>query len=213
MCVYFRICGVFIVKIQEVVKKVVKKHGGVVKSSDLVENGISAVDIVNLCNANYLYRVRHGYYQLAEQTSVSEEKLLAKLVPEGIVCLESALFHYGYSDFTPREWSIAVPRSVSRATLKIDSLPLRVYYVQENLYELGKTTLKINGVSISIYDRERSICDCFRHRSKLDSEIFSKAVNAYANDENKNLRNLSEYAKKLHVYKKVTDLMGVLLNG
>lgn len=199
-------------KIQELAKEVIKKRGGIAKSSDFVESGISAVDVVNLCNANYLYRVRHGYYQLAEQTSVSEEKLLANLVPEGIICLESALFHYGYSDFTPREWSIAVPRSVSRAKLKIDSLPLKVYYVQENLYELGKTTLKINGISLHIYDKERTICDCFRHRSKLDSEIFNKAVNAYANDENKNLRNLSEYAKKLHIYNKVTDLMGVLLS-
>ena len=203
----------FVMKIRELVRNVIKKHGGIAKSSDFVKSGISAVDVVNLCNANYLYRVRHGYYQLAEQASVSEEKLLAKLVPEGIISLESALFHYGYSDFTPREWSIAVPRSVSRAKLKIETLPLKVYYVQENLYELGKTTLKINGVSMHIYDRERTICDCFRNRSKLDSEIFNKAVNAYVNDENKNLRNLSEYAKKLHIYNKVTDLMGVLLNG
>lgn len=200
-------------KIRELVKNVIEKRGGVAKSSDFVENGISAVDVVNLCNANYLYRVRHGYYQLAEQTSVSEEKLLAKLVPEGIICLESALFYYSYSDFTPREWSIAVPRSISRAKLKIETLPLKVYYVQEDLYELGKTRFKINGVSLRIYDRERTICDCFRRRSKLDSEIFNKAINAYANDENKNLRNLSEYAKKLHIYNKVTDLMGVLLNG
>ena len=171
---------IFIMKIRELVKNVIKKHGGIAKSSDFVDNGISAVDVVNLCNANYLCRVRHGYYQLAEQTSVSEEKLLTRLVPEGIICLESALFYYGYSDFTPREWSIAVPRSVSRAKLKIEILPLKVYYVQENLYELGKTTLKINGVSMHIYDRERTICDCFRNRSKLDSEIFNKAVNAFA---------------------------------
>jgi hypothetical protein len=43
--------------------------------------------------------------------------------------------------------------------------------------------------------------------------VFSKALSAYANDPNKNLVNLSTYAKKLRVYKKVTELMEVLLNG
>jgi len=200
-------------KKQELAKKVIKKYGGIAKSSDFVASGISAVDIVNLCNANYLYRVRHGYYQLAEPNPASDEKLLKRLLPEGIVCLESALFHYGYSDFTPREWSVAVPRSISRTKLKITSLPMKVYYVQENIYEIGKTTLKINGVRLNIYDRERTICDCFKYKSRLDSEIFNKAVRAYANDEKKNLKNLSEYAKKLHVYKKVMNLMEVLLNG
>jgi predicted transcriptional regulator of viral defense system len=68
-------------------------------------------------------------------------------------------------------------------------------------------------VTLPIYDRERTICDCFKYRSKLDNEIFSKALKAYANDIKKNLNNLSTYAKKLRVYKKVTELMEVLLNG
>ena len=70
-----------------------------------------------------------------------------------------------------------------------------------------------SGVMLSVYDRERTICDCFKYRSRLDNEIFNKALNAYANDTKKNLQNLSVYAKKLRVHKKVTELMEVLLNG
>ena len=47
---------------------------------------------------------------------------------------------------------------------------------------------------------------------KIDNEMFNKALNAYANDTQKNLNNLSSYAKKLRVYKKVTELMEVLLH-
>ena len=47
---------------------------------------------------------------------------------------------------------------------------------------------------------------------KIDNEIFNKAVNAYAKDENKNLGNLPVYAKKLRVYKNVIELMEVLRN-
>ncbi len=197
----------------EIAKNVIDSKGGVAKSSDFVAVGMRAVDVVNMCNAGFLDRVRHGYYQLAEQSTVSEEQLLATLIPQGIVCVESALFHYGYSDFTPRKWSIAVPRSISRKKLDVDALALQPYYVQQDLYELGKTTDNFDGIMLSIYDRERTICDCFKYRSRIDNEMFNKAVNAYANDKKKNLNNLSAYAKKLRVYKKVTDLMEVLLNG
>ena len=194
-------------------KQVIIEKGGIAKTSDFVAAGIPAVDIVNLCNTGYLERIRHGYYQLAEADTSSEEQLLAVLIPKGIVCVESALFHYGYSDFAPRKWSIAVPRSMSRTKLDIDALTLQTYYVQSEIYELGKTTADFNGVVLPIYDRERTICDCFKYRSRLDHEIFSKALNAYAKDEKKNLQNLSIYAKKLRVYKKVNELMSVLLDG
>ena len=198
--------------IREQAKEVILSKGGIAKSADFVAEGIRAVDVVNLCNAGFLERVRHGYYELAEKTSVSEEQLLATLIPKGIVCVESALFHYGYSDFAPRKWSIAIPRSMSRTKLNVDVLALKPYYIQAELYDLGKTTDDFGGVILPIYDRERTICDCFKYRSRLDNEMFNKALNAYANDTQKNLNNLSSYAKKLRVYKKVTELMEVLLN-
>ena len=192
-------------------KAVIESKGGIAKSADFVAAGIRAVDVVNLCNAGYLDRVRHGYYQMAEQTETAEEQMLATLIPQGIVCVESALFHYGYSDFSSRKWSIAVPRSVSRAKLDVDVLPVQTYFVQQDLYEMGITYGDFHGITLPVYDRERTICDCFKYRSRMDTELFSKALNAYANDPNKNLGNLSVYAKKLRVYKKVIELMEILM--
>lgn len=201
------------VNLRTAARDVIVSKGGIAKSADFVAAGIRAVDVVSLCNAGYLDRVRHGYYQMAEQSDATEEQMLATLIPQGIVCVESALFHYGYSDFAPRKWFIAVPRSVSRTKLDVEALPLQTYFVQQDLYELGKTSGDFHGVTLPVYDRERTICDCFKYRSRLDTELFSKALNAYANDPKKNLNNLSMYAKKLRVYKKVIELMEVLLNG
>ncbi|HPB17842.1 MAG TPA: abortive phage infection protein [Clostridia bacterium] len=199
--------------IREQVKEVIINKSGIAKSADFVDAGIRAVDVVNLCNTGFLNRIRHGYYELAKESTVSEEQLLAILIPQGIVCVESALFHYGYSDFVPRKWSIAIPRSMSRTKLDIDVLTLQPYYVQKDLYYIGKTMDDFGGVTLPVYDRERTICDCFKYRFRLDNEIFNKALNAYAKDTKKNLNNLSMYAKKLRVYKKAAELMEVLLNG
>ena len=194
-------------------KNVFKNVGAIAKTSDFKNAGLSNYDIAKLCKDGVIERIRNGFYQLPDNYNISEEQLISSLLPYGIVCVETALFHYGYSDFTPREWSIAVPRTYRNQISNIQELPVKAYYIQKNIFDVGKTKDDFNGVTLPVYDRERTICDCFKYRSKLDNEIFNKALNAYANDSKKNLSNLSAYAKKLRVYKKVTELMEVLLNG
>ncbi len=197
---------------KDIAKNAIEKSGGIIKAVALINAGLTKSDIANLANNFFIERVKHGYYRLSD-ANISEEQILSTLLPEGIVCVHSALFHYGYSDYTPREWSIAVPRTISRSKLKIDEMSLKTYYIQNELFELGKTTDNFNGFVLNVYDRERTICDCFKYKNQLDSEIFNKAINAYIADDKKNLANLSKYAKQLKVYKKVTELMEVLLNG
>ena len=196
---------------KEIIKNVISANGGIAKLSALTSAGVPKEKIYKLCADGYLQRVRQGYYQLADELILSDEQVIASTIPEAIISMESALFRYGYSDFMPRVWSVTVPRSASRRLNT--SVPMKVYYVKDDIYDLGKTTITENGVTFAIYDRERTICDMFKHRGKVDNEMFSKAVNAYANDTNKNLKALSDYAKKLRVYKKVMELMEVLLNG
>ncbi len=196
-----------------IAKKIINDAGGIAKTSQFVQAGLSNFDVARLCNDGYINRIRHGYYQLTENAAAKEEQLLATLLPECVICVESALFYYGYSDFVPRQWSIAIPRTFSRTRLKIDTLPTKIYYIQNKQFELGKTLGDFNGIQLTVYDRERTICDCFKYRTKLDSELFSKALNAYAADTNKNLNNLSKYANQLGVYTKLMNVMEVLLNG
>ena len=154
--------------------------------------------VAALCKEGFLERVQRGVYQLPGNNQISEEQLLRELLPQGIVCVESALFHYGYSDFAPREWTIAVPRSYSRTVKAMqEKVPVKAYYVQNEMYRLGETTGLFNGVNLPVYDRERTVCDCFKYRIKLDNEIFNKAIKAYVANQKKNLANLSKYAKEM----------------
>lgn len=175
--------------------------------------GLKNYDVARLCGDGVIERIRHGYYQLATNRDITDEQLIATLLPQGTICVESALFHYGYNDFSPREWSIAIPRSMSRTAKKMQEISMKAYYIQKDYLELGKTMDDFNGVSLPVYDRERTICDCFKYRTKLDHEIFNKALHSYVADEKKNLGNLSKYAKKMRLYEKVMNVMEVLLNG
>ena len=197
----------------EILKKVIENNGGIAKTSDFVANGINKYEVAAFCKEGLIERIRRGFYQLRQSNTLSEERLIRELLPQGIVYVESALFHYGYSDFSPREWSIAVPRTATRAVKNIEEFPVKAYYIQKDFLDIGKSTSDFNGVILPVYDRERTICDCFKYRTKLDNEIFNKAVNAYAADEKKNLANLSGYAKQMKLYTKVMNVMEVLLNG
>lgn len=197
---------------QEISIEVFNKVGSVAKTADFVAAGLKNYDVVFLCNQGYVERIRNGFYKLPNTDGPSEEILISKLLPQGIVCVESALFHYGYSDFAPREWSVAVPRSFSRAIKAMQEVPVKAYYIQNMFYRYRVTVEEFNGVALKVYDRERTICDCFKYRTKLDNEIFNKAVNAYALDSKKNLTNLSKYAKEMRVYKNLMNVMEVLLN-
>ena len=196
-----------------IAKITIENSKGIAKTADFIAAGLSKQDVCALCNDGYIERVRHGYYALAEANDASEEQMIQTLLPEAVVCVESALFHYGYSDFAPRVWTLAVPRTMTKTKINMDAITYKPYYIQNKLHELGKTFADFDGVTLPVYDRERTICDCFKYRTKLDNEIFNKAVNAYVADDNKNLSNLSKYAKEMKVYKNVMELMEVLLNG
>ena len=197
----------------EMVMKIIKENGGIAKTNSFVAAGVDKSHLAKLCKEGKIIRIWHGFYQLNGNDDFSEAKYISEIFSEGIICLHSALFYYGYSDFTPREWSIAFPRTVSQRKMKTAIIPFKPYYYQNENFEMGKIKGDFDGVSLSIYDRERTICDCFKYRTKMDSEIFAKAINSYVSDNNKNLINLSKYAKKINVYKNVIPMMEVLLNG
>ena len=199
----------------EKINRIITDAGGIARTADLNAAGYRNSSISKMCKEGFIVRVRSGYYTTVQQNQMDlrEEEMIALLFPDGIVCQDSALFHYGYSDKTPLEWHLAYPRSVTRTRFNIDYPPIRYYMISQSVYDLGVTKGDWNGTLLKVYDRERVICDCFKRRSQMDSETFAKAVNAYAADPNKNLANLSLYAKKLRVYTKVTELMEVLLNG
>ena len=195
-----------------IIKAMIRENGGAAKTSDFISLGMTCADVSRLYKNGILEKVKHGVYGYSQNEVLPDEKIIKNLFPDGILCMDTALFHYGYTDRTPLEWNIAFERTVSRSRLKIDYPNIKPYFVESRIKALGVTEAEINnGVALRIYDRERLICDCFRYKNKMDCEMFNKAVQMYIADENKNLMNLAKYSKELRVYKKINDVIGVWL--
>ena len=168
-------------------------------------------DIQKLLEEGLVEKVKRGYYHWLDDSGESEVVIINKLFPDAILCMETALFYYGYSDRNPAEWSFAIDKNVSKRRTKIDYPFIKAYRVESELVTLGETEGEIDFHKVRIYDRDRTICDVLRNMNKMDKEIFNKAVQGYVKDAKKNIPNLMEYAKVLRVQKKVKELIGVWL--
>ena len=183
-----------------------------IRTSELNGLSIYSKEISELVEGGYIERVKQGYYRIVEHTEDhSEAKLISQLYPDGIICMVSALFYYGYSDRTPINWDIAIDRNVSKARFNIDYPYVKPYYIDKAHLEYGVTEGRYEDCVLKIFDRDRLICECIKHENKMDREIYNKAIINYINDSGKNVTNLLDYAKKRNIHKKVRERIGVWL--
>ena len=83
----------------EQIQSIIVNAGGVARTADFNTAGYSNSAVSDICKRGLIVRVRSGYYALPQQEQ-REEYRIAQLFPDGIVCQDSALFYYGYSDRT-----------------------------------------------------------------------------------------------------------------
>ena len=186
------------------------EYGGVLKTSELNDLGFSSRQIKKLMEEGIITKIKHGFYELTDYIP-REEVIIARLFPESIIFLESALFYYGYTDRIPSSWQIAVNKNSSKLQYNIDYPLIKPYYLEPKFIEIGIDTIEIEGVKIRIYDRDRTICDVLRYETKLEEEVFTNAIKNYIKDPKKNVRNLFEYAEIFNIINKVQIYIGVWL--
>ena len=192
-------------------KKIFDEHEGIIKLSDFTNKGHHNTELYKLMGEGYVEKIKTGYYQWVGAEMISDAVLISKIFPKGVVCLESALYLYGYIDRTPMKWHIAVSKNSSKSKYKIDYPPIKFYFIIDRYLSIGKTKIKYEGHQLKIFDRERTLCDVIRYEKKLDSEVYNQAVKAYIDDPHRNISVLIDYAKKMNISNKVNRVIGLWL--
>ena len=192
-------------------KSIFDKYGGMMRTTQLAEEKIFYPQREKLIADGYVEKIRRGYYQWINPDDFSEVGTVIRPFPDALLCMDTALRYYGYSDRTPGDWHLAVSKDSGKSRFKIDYPFVKPYYVEPAVLELGLTTGTMDGHAIRIYDKDRLICDCLRYRNKMDKEIFNKSIQKYIADPEKSIPKLMEYAGPLRVKKLAKDLIGVWL--
>ncbi len=197
-------------RILEMVIKCIDENGGIAKKEQMSALGVDYRRILDFVENRDIIRIKNGYYTYGVDR-FSEEELVAKLFPDGLLCMESALFAYGYISRRPYGFTLAVDKNTSKSRFKLDYPKVIPYYTEPESLKIGASTIQYEGCTFQIYDKERVICDCLKYESKMDRMDFKEAIQSYIRDEDKDISALMEYARERKVVKKVQSLIGVWL--
>jgi predicted transcriptional regulator of viral defense system len=143
---------------------------------DVTARGLHPECLRRLHQQGLLVRGDRGVYRLAEG-QFSEKLSLAEIskrVPNGVVCLLSALLFHEIGTQLPNEVWLAVKR---RSALPFGiHIPLQVVTISEPSFSAGIEEHEIDGVRVKVYCPAKTITDCFRFRSKTGLDVAIEAL-------------------------------------
>jgi predicted transcriptional regulator of viral defense system len=147
-------------------------RNGIMTHAELAKLGASGVKLRRMAEAGEITAVGSGIYAATSlDPFVAAVHAAAKYYPQAVISGFTALQIHGLGQEFIEKVDVDVPRETS-----IRNKMLRVHRVPKARL-IGLTQLKYEGVTIKIYDRERTLCEAYR----LDpaGPIFFKALKRY----------------------------------
>ena len=191
---------------KEIIEAKILQNQGIIQIADIVAEGISKQYAIKYLQGRNYVRVAKGIY-LAPDAWQDDLYILSLQYKKIVYSYDTALYLLGLSEREPICFNVTVPRGY-----KVDykgKSPLKKVTVIGERYFLGMdTAVTPYGHTVHCYNSERTLCDIFRTDTEIQEKQF--AVREYLNGK-KNLPKLMEYAKMLHVEKKIKQYMEALL--
>lgn len=184
---------------------------GVLRPRDLVPYGIQAEYLRRLCDRGQLKKLGRGSYVGAGSRLTPELVLaiVARAVPNGVICLESALAFHGLAEFDMDEISVAIERRAAKP--RVDFPDIRVARLGGAAFTEGVETHVLENVKVHIYSLEKTLADLFKFRNKIGPHIAVDALRSALTERDVNLRKLWHYARLCRVERVMKPYVDALL--
>jgi predicted transcriptional regulator of viral defense system len=181
--------------------KIFRLHGGTLRTSQALRLGIHPRVLYRLRDEGQILELSRGVYQLAKmaQSNHSELAAVAARVPDGVICLISALVSH--------EVYLALPRG--KETPRIDYPPVRAFHFSENTISAGVETHKIAGVEVKIFTAEKTVADCFKFRNRIGLDVALEALKMCLS-RNGSRSKILEYARLCRIEKVIYPYLEVI---
>lgn len=152
------------------------KEKEIVRSSEFVEAGIPRIIISRLVANHQLQQLERGLYCLPQKEFSEKENLIvvASKVPQAVFCLLTALQIHELTTQLPRKVWIAMP--INSHLPKIDYPPIKMVKYSGKAYSEGVEIQKADGIEYRVYNVDKTIADCFKHRNKIGIDIAIEAL-------------------------------------
>jgi len=137
-----------------------------------------SASVIRLARAGQLRKLRPGVYRPAERETWMHQDLLdaCAAVPEGVICLVSALAYHGLTTTIPLGVWVAIPRNAWAPKLTFPALFVRI---GDQALEAGVETVRIEGQRVRIHGKAKAVCDALRFRDKVGIEVALEALKTF----------------------------------
>ena len=131
--------------------------------SEFIEQGISATTISRMERKGLVNQLSRGLYQLPDAPLDANHALAeaAKIVPNGVICLDSALAFHELTDRMPAAVWMGIGARDWRP--KITRPRIEIIRFGPKVFDKGIHTHIIERVPVRIYSPAKTIVDLFRH--------------------------------------------------
>jgi predicted transcriptional regulator of viral defense system len=166
-------------KTDEKSRAVFHKFGGIVKTSDAINAGIHPRTFYNMLQEGIIEKLSRGLYRLVGLPALGNPDLVSvsKRVPNGVICLISALAFYEITNQIPHEIYLAVSRNSQ--VPQIDYPPVRIFRFSNSAYTEGIELEKVDGMLIRMYSPAKTVADCFKYRNKIGLDVAVEGLKRY----------------------------------
>ena len=148
----------------------------VLRTQDLERLGVSRKNLKKLSDEGLIEKIGRGLYRVAGSEVTEHQSLVeaSKRVPQGVVCLLSALRFHGLTTQNPFAVWMAIDR---KAWLpRIDHPPLQVVRFSGEALKSETETHVLQGVHVRIYSPAKTVADCFKYRNKIGLDLAIEAL-------------------------------------
>jgi predicted transcriptional regulator of viral defense system len=173
----------------------------VLRTKDALRLGIHPEMLYRMRDSGELETLGRGLYRLSDLPRLGYPDLVTvgMKIPNGVICLVSALAFHELTTQIPHEVYIALPRGGEPP--RIDHPPLRVFWFTKRAFEFGLESHKLDGTLVRVYSPEKTVADCFKYRNKIGMETAREALKLYLERRKKNLNALLQAAEVCRVSK------------
>lgn len=197
------------IKKHEILDRLLESNNGYLYTREVVGAGISKTYLAMYVKEKGLERVAQGVYLSAEE--IKDELYVLQLKNEqAIFSHETALYLHGMMEREPSKVTMTVKNGYNATHLRKQGV--KIFQTRENRLLLGVSKVKTNfGNVVTVYNKERTICDIVSNKKNMDIQIFQTALKEYVKGKGKNLSELMEYSFLLGVEEEMRLYMEVLL--
>jgi len=179
--------------------------------SEAIGLGLSRKTLYAMRDAGELEQMARGLYRLRHLPRLGNPDLVtvAKLVPQGVVCLLSALAYHELTTQVPHEVYVALEKGAEAP--RIAYPPVRLFWFSGPAFREGIEVHKVDGVPVRIYSPEKTIADCFKFRNKVGMDVVVEALRLWRERRGRHVQTLIANARHCRVERVIRPYLEALL--